>query len=79
MRSDFYHLDIFQWTKTGKKFAIFVFGRGEKFGFLAKIFTLEGYLGTQSSYKKSVNEQTDITMDKRSQGQADGRQSESYD
>ena len=41
MRSDFYHLDIFQWTKTGKKFAIFVFGRGEKFGFLAKIFTLE--------------------------------------
>ena len=26
--------------KTGKKFTIFVFGRGENFRFLAKIFTL---------------------------------------
>ena len=26
--------------KTGKKFAIFVFGMGKKFGFLAKIVTL---------------------------------------
>ena len=40
MRSDFFHLDIFQGTKTGKKFAIFVFGMGKKFVFLAKIFTL---------------------------------------
>jgi hypothetical protein len=29
MRSDFYHLNIFRWTKTGKKFAISVFGRGD--------------------------------------------------
>jgi hypothetical protein len=45
-------LDIFQWTKTGKKFTISVFGREKKFGFLAKIFTLVSKLYHELYTKK---------------------------
>ena len=40
--SDSHHLDNFPVSKTGKKVATFVFWRAKKFGFLAKIFTLDG-------------------------------------